>query len=630
MIDAPRAGCIVPSMRRHLALLAVGLAAACTDPTIEVELVFPGEGAGSLAEAVTRYDLAVVVANADCDAARYLELTAADLRRGTRVFIHDQPVGVPATLTDVPRVDDKLFVVTGYDVAGSVIAGGCAEVREPIEVDRRIPIPIEPALITRVIDSDALTPSLTLGDTDAFELLARERRHDGAPVSQAALRVVLRTSVGDLALATTGDAPVLTVTQVDTTDSVFAVSGLTRLPLDRLPGDHAPAGAAELVIRGAWSDEVNRLPVSIPVAPARAWLTADQAPNQIAPSWVTFDCAEPIGCLNVAALYQRGAGPPQLVSFHVTTGAMEPTRGPDLPGARALVAFQPTVRGPVTLATRTSTGWTKLDFVEGAWQATPGDEVTVAADQLLAFPPCGSARSVGLLSITGTTARGYLRPEATPAADSIGSGQFAAAVQAWLDDGEAVELLGAACVRGTTSDGELTIQPALAVRRTSATQSTTTLLTTGPSQATIIDTNLLGAVTAAALGTNLSVIATAVVDNGLRVQSYRLTRDARLVSDGVISHPVPATPTALATLDANGDDLDDTVALVPVGADLGVAMTLGGAGPEDAISATLRLPTTDRGQRVVALGQRDAAGHQRLLVLGADGLGRYDFAPLPP
>ncbi|MBL8621621.1 MAG: hypothetical protein JNK64_09965 [Myxococcales bacterium] len=615
-------------MRRHLALLALGLATACTDPTVEVQLVFPGDGPGSLAEAVTSYDLAVVVANADCDAARYLELSAADLRLGTREFIHDQPAGVPATLTNVPRVDPKLFVVTGYDLAGAVIAGGCAEVRDAIEADRPVPISMEPALITRVIDSEAVTPSLTLADTDAFELLARERRRDGAPVSQAALRFVLRTGVGDLPLTTSGDAPMVTVTKVDATDSVFTVSGLTQLPLDQLPGDDAPAGAAQLVIRGAWSDEVNRIPVSIQVDPARAWLAADQAPNQIAPSWVTFDCAEPVGCLNVAALHQRAAGPPRLVSFHVTTtGAMEPTRGPDLPGARALVAFQPTVQGPVTLATRTATGWTTLEFVDDAWQASPSDEVTVAADQLLAFPPCGSAGSVGVLAVTGTTARGYLSLERTPAADGVDSGQFAAALQAWLDDGEAVELLGAACVRGTTSDGELTTQPALAVRRTSATQATTTLLTTGPSQATIIDTNLLGAVTAAALGTNPSVIATAVVDNGLRVQSYRLTRDARLVPDGIISHPVPATPTALASLDANGDDIDDTVALVPVGADLGVAMTLGGASPEDAIGATLRLPTTDRGQRVVALGQRGATGHQRLLVLGPDGLGRFDFAP---
>lgn len=622
-------------MRGHLALLALGLATACTDPTIEVQLVFPDAGAGSLAEAVERYDLAVVVANADCAAARYLELSDEDLRRGTRVFIHDQPVDVPAILTDVPRVDAKLFVVTGYDAAGAVIAGGCADVRDPIEADRRIPIPMEPALITRVVNSEAVTPSLTLPGTDGFELLARERRRDGAPVNQAALRFALRTSVGDLALVTSSAPPGFRVDTVSEPDGVFAIRGLDSLPLDQLSATTSPAGPAELVIRGAWSDEVNRIPISFDVAPVEAWLDAARAPNRIAPAWTTLPCSGVDNpCTDGAALFQGASGPPHVVAFRARRPAPPETLltitlvpGPDVPDARTLVAFRRPLRDESLLVTRTTSGWTTLKLTMTGWVVATGDEVTAAADQLLALPRCGGP-SLGLLAVAGTNVQGYADVTPAVALDTDPIGRLAAALRGWLASGEQLELLGAACVqaRGTAA------QPAIAVRRTRADGERVTLLVSaGGDPPLVVDTDMVGAVTAAALGDVPTVIATSPEANTLRVRSSRLmlaTAAPRLVPDGIISHPVPAVPTALTTLDANRDGLDDTAALVPLGAGVGLAMTLGGARVDDALSATHALRTPMRGRRLAPLGK--PGEHQALLVLGDDSLAVYDFTPPRP
>ena len=626
-------------MRGHLVLLALGLATACTDPTVEVQLVFSGDGPGSLAEAVTRYDLAVVViAGADCDDPRYLELSAEDLARGTREFIRDQPLSSPATLANVPRVDPKLFVVTGYDQRGTVIAGGCADVREAIEADRPVPILMEPALITRVIDSDAVTPSLTLPETDGFELLARERRRDGAPVAQAALRFVLRTSVGDLPLATTRDTPSIQITPVAGTDSVFTVSGLAGLTLDQLPGDTQPAGPAELVIRGAWSDEVNRIPVSIAVPSTRATLDDGPVRNQIAAAWTTLPClASTSGpCVRAAALVQGAAGDPHLVTFTImwADGAPIPsiarTVGPELPGARTLVAFERPADGALRLVTRTATGWTTLQLTGEDWRATPGTEVTAAADQLLAFPPCGSDATIGLLAITGGRASGYERP--LPLVDPTARiGWLAAVIQGWLDQGETIELLGAACLRTRHSGGEAVFVPGLAVRRTTAAMATITLLLSDGSEAKVVDTDLVGAVTAAMVGEAPAIIAASPEHNALQVLSSRLIYDGaglRMVPDGLIAHPVPAVPKALTALDANVDGVEDTLALVPVGADLGLAMTIGRGRADDALSATLRLDLPAPVQRLVPLGQ--PGQRQRLVVLDDEGVVVFDFAPPRP
>ena len=55
--------------------------------------------------------------------------------------------------------------------------------------------------------------------------------------------------------------------------------------------------------------------------------------------------------------------------------------------ARTLVAFERPADGALRLVTRTATGWTTLQLTGEDWRATPGTEVTAAADQLLAFPP---------------------------------------------------------------------------------------------------------------------------------------------------------------------------------------------------------------------------------------------------
>lgn len=103
MIEPARAGCIVAPMRSSLAPLALVLAAACTHPTVDVRLVFP---AGTLKSAVATYD-----SDGGGPHRRRLrgravpELSAEDIGRGTRDAVRHQPVGVPAQLVSVPRVD---------------------------------------------------------------------------------------------------------------------------------------------------------------------------------------------------------------------------------------------------------------------------------------------------------------------------------------------------------------------------------------------------------------------------------------------------------------------------------------------------------------------------------------------
>lgn len=618
-------------MRSLLVPLALALGVGCTDPNVEVRLVFPDTG--SLKDAVATYDLTVaVLADAACGDARFLELSPEEIARGTRDAVTHQPVGVPAQLVSVPRVDPKLFLFTGYDRAGTVIAGGCTEVTKPIEADRPVDILIEPALITRVIDSETVSPSLDLATTDRFELLARERRRDGEAVPQAALRFALRTGVGELRL-TAGESGQFAVAAVADADGVFEVTGLTQLPLDQLPGAYRPAGPAELVIRGAWSDEVNRIPVSVKVAPTLGWLDAPQAANQIAPAWTTFPCADGSASCNVAAaLYQGASGPPAVVAFraqwqdndHSILPTLTRQTSPAVPDARTLVVFRRNRGDGGSLVTRTSGGWTTLTLSDDGWVVTTGDEVTTAADQLLALPPC-DAPSLGLLAITGAVAQGYADTTRAVADIKTPIGRLATTLQDLLTTGEQLELLGAACVQapGATS------QPAIAIRRTRASGEFVTLIVSEPEVAPrVIDTDMVGAVTAALLGNAPTVIAASPEGNTLRVQSSRLmlaTATPRMVPDGIISHPVPATPTALATLDANGDGIDDTVALVPLGVDLGVAMTLGGARADDALSATARLDTSARGQRLAVLGR--PGDRQGLLVLSDDHLALYDYAP---
>jgi hypothetical protein len=73
-------------------------------------------------------------------------------------------------------------------------------------------------------------------------------------------------------------------------------------------------------------------------------------------------------------------------------------------------------------------------------------------------------------------------------------------IQGWLDQGETIELLGAACLRTRHSGGEAVFVPGLAVRRTTAAMATITLLLSDGSEAKVVDTDLVGAVTAAMVG----------------------------------------------------------------------------------------------------------------------------------
>ena len=238
-------------MRSSLAPLALVLAAACTDPTVEVQLVFP---AGTLKRAVATYDLTVVVlTDADCEDARYLELSAEDIGRGTRDAVRHQPVGVPAQLVSVPRVDPKLFLLTGYDGTGRVIAGGCTEVTEPIEADRPVDILIEPALITRVIDSEAVsgTPKQLKVKylSEAYFAILKAKPELKAALRRAVIAVKIVPVLGGTALRNKGIHPLLdaVIDFLPSPADVPPVTGVdprnTTEKLARLPKNNEPLAA---------------------------------------------------------------------------------------------------------------------------------------------------------------------------------------------------------------------------------------------------------------------------------------------------------------------------------------------------------------------------------------------------
>src|SRR4051812_38859501 len=111
-------------MPRWIGPLLGVVAAACSDPSLEVAVTYPPGLRPHLA-AVT---LSVLViddaagAPATCAEVEYGELPAAVLEGGRRAVTSSQDA---PRLSAVPRLGPKLIVLEGRDLAGRRIAGGC-------------------------------------------------------------------------------------------------------------------------------------------------------------------------------------------------------------------------------------------------------------------------------------------------------------------------------------------------------------------------------------------------------------------------------------------------------------------------------------------------------------------------
>ncbi|MBL8624597.1 MAG: hypothetical protein JNK64_25030 [Myxococcales bacterium] len=618
-------------MRGTLAMVGAVTLGACTDPSVDVTLVFPPKGLGAvtaLADDLQRIDLTVAVLTAKpCAAIIDGTVTADELalgRRTTARLDRGDDGFTPVALTDVPRLDPKVFVLTGYDASGAVIAGGCEDVLA-IEGDVVVEVQVEPALITRVVPGPLTSPSLRLPLTPAEEALgavqviARERRAGGDLVPVGSLRTTLRGIGGEVTYGAVSPP----TTPADQASGLFTITGLDQ-PVSAV-------GPIELVVRGAWSDQVNRISAAVPPLKLQTIMIGPaDVPNTIAPSWAVMETRDAANqpAVVAAALFKGAAGTTQLVV--IREGADDTlVRQPPVPApeVRALATFRRDLDATLrpSIVARVSTGWVQL-----AWQTDPPTamrlttETTTAADQLLAIPPCGAA-SIGLLVGTGAVFTGYEDLVATAAAATSPIAKLAADLTSLAAGGATLEPLGAVCM--VTSVGVAT--PVVAVRQTLAGRAQIYLTT--PDVAPIA-TDFVGAVSAMPLDVGAALVAGVRTATGVRVQSYRLKYQdgaaPRLVPDGVIDHALPDVPRALAAMLANRDPYVDTLAIETLPGALGLSMTLGArvAGDELSAMTIVDVVGTDQSLRPIRLVDTAAGGgKQELLVTGSNGLATYDL-----
>ncbi len=594
--------------------LLTAAAAACSDPELEVVLTFPAmpvDAVTALETDIQRYQITVAQLTSTCPDLRALRITSADVALG-EVATFRASRGVdglpPIELAGVPRLGAKLVVFTGYGDGGAVIAGGCADVGDVVDGMAPVPLPVEPAIVTRVVPSALQWPSLRLpvaAASDVVQVVARERRANGGTLASGAVTSALRTVGHDEVPYGVVIAP---VTESEQANGIYTVSGLDVDPtvaLRAIDPQAAPVvGPVELVIRGAWSDQVNRIAAGVKPRPIAGVAIESAGLNQRAPSWVLVDDAtlpggDPADNVVAAALYQSPSGSPQLVTVRERGHHLEALAPIGAAGIEALAAFPRVADVAPWIVGLGSDGWYALDYrTDPPTLAPVGARATSHADQVLAMPRCGAA-SIGLVTGDGATFTAYPDLVAAPAGDQTPIGVITAAIRSLVVPGAVIELLGSACMVVRPD----VVAPVAAVRQTVGGVARVYLVTPDLPP---IETPFAGAITAAEVGAGAAIVGAVDTVSGPRVRSFRLKFDApgagalppRLVPDGVIDHPLPAPPRSLVTMRANPDPYYDSLALEDLGAQLGLSMTLGGPGLDDQLSAMQVNPVDGTDQRL--------------------------------
>ena len=548
------------------AVIAAVAATACTDPTIDV--VFDYDERTDLRQAITRFELAVYQlspsgAGAICDQIAFgllaNDLLDPALRSVVRAARPAEGEFGRLRLDDVPRLGPKQFVFTGYDARNQIFGGGCAEVGD-LDQDTTVTLPIEPTLIMRNVTREPMVETLTLPTTAEVEpeLIAFERYSGAPPTTPGSFRTTLRDDEHEASFGsiTPADDPALAA------DGLHVVSGLDVAPT---LGNQPPVGPVELTVYGRWADQSVRI-----AAVVQPWQIGGFAlgaePNLLAPSWTAFETIVGMGTdsdrvVAMAALYASTTTAPAVHVFRQVAGqvVMEPLGALPL-DARALAAWKRREAEVAQLVTLTDTGWVRINLDPLEVQAVSASS-DGPAEQLVAFKPCldgpGEESTIGLIAIARGRAIGVQGPGGlvNAAVTSV-----AARVQALLDAGGRVTLLGTSCGKLTPNAQSQT--PLLAVRVEDVGRDETYFIAPG---LPTIKSPFVGPVAVVAIEEQgLAVAGAELTSTGAVVTTYRLRLDPspRFVPNGEISHPLGQPPVALAVRDVTGDTVPDTLALV--------------------------------------------------------------------
>lgn len=598
----------------RLVPLAAVAATACADPTIDV--VFDYGGRDDLADQITRIELAVYTLR-DADPARIcndialgryradaLDAALESVTRGSRPADGQFQ---PLRLDDVPRLTDKQFVATGYDTRNQIIAGGCAAVGA-IESDVEIAIPIAPAILTQVIPSSALLPSLRLGPmapapVQPLKIFARERLSPDnlmveVPGLDAYLRVAPRGGADQeceyllgAPITSPGAAPGFGLAPDPELFTMVPPAPAPPPPAELAGSCLPPAGPVEVLIRAPWSEQVHRIPAFVPTVSVSAAFSELSVRD---PDWVVLPTSNGF---RAVGLVRPLVGPARVEAFVGSRGDPPSVRRTGQLAADGIEALGQ-LNGMVY--TRDATGWLVLDTSGGLprWElVTPAPGLP--ATTILSARKCGG-RAAGLLVDDGSTpiAAFVAAADARGIASALPEssvGRLARVVNAV--PGPKPRLLATACLPVGDDSDDLVLafeqqSPEglpilyLAVAGPAGTPLAPPLTTpfVGPiSPLPVADASLEVA--------DKSLVGAVATPSGYRALSYRLRREPelRLVPDGVVDHPLPGRPSALVALYMNDDDIADTIAIATFDGKVALSATLGSDTPDRLLSAMTTL-----------------------------------------
>lgn len=605
------------------AIAAAIAASGCTDPTLAV--VFDYGERTDLAAEVTRVEVAVYTLGdvnqetvcRDIALGRYrteaLDAALETVTRGSRPRGGAFP---PLRLDDVPRLADKQIVVTGYDARNQIIAGGCAAVGA-IEDDVEIAIPIAPAIITQVLPSPALLPSLRLGPNapapvQPLKIFARERvSPDNLMVEVPGLDAYLRVAPGQGADEECEYllGPRVTPPGADPGDGLAPDATLFTLvppaPAPRPPAELAgscldPAGPVEVLIRAPWSEQVHRIPAFVPTVSVNA---AFSEPSVRDPDWVVVPTSNGF---RAVGLVRPIVGPARVEAFVGSRGDPPSVRRTDQVAADGIEALGQLAGRVIT---RDATGWLVLDLDSSPprWRRgtpAPGRPATTIVNARR----CGEYPG-GLLvdDGSGTVAGFTLSDDGTEIAAADPNSSSVGRLARLINERPGLEpkLLATACLsvddndnnndddndddlvlafEQVTPDGRRVLYLALAGPQDTALMQPVATPFVGP----ISPLPLAGA---SPESTDRALVGAVSTPSGYRALSYRLRRDPelRLVPDGAVDHPLPGRPSALVALYMNDDDHADTIAIATFDGQVTLSATIGSDDPDRLLSAMTAL-----------------------------------------
>lgn len=547
-------------MRRlHGALLATAALAACSDPSLAIDIRYEDP---ALQDQLRSLTLAVVElpAHADgspvaCDEVRYGRVSRDSLDGGRRASASagDGSAG----LTGVPRLGEKLVILEGRDAAGARIAGGCAALGD-IEADTRVEVTAEIVPRVRIIGADGAVRDPSDPPATFAVGLLQPWREDGRVVGLGGRRVDvdLRDRAADretIASATScGDGGPACATG--------ATTGLATVPLSLIKDGLTPPivpGPVEVIVRAPWIEEplVARAFEPIPVVPGSEVFLApvglQRTPNQAAPSWAFVKGTG----LRAAALYVSGGDTRayRIVLIENRVGTPVLTRRDILVGEPvfSLVAWDG------DFWTRTASGWRKVNFNTSTLAPAVGG-AGEAATEMFAIEPCdGGAEPKGLLVRAGDGP--YVAYDA-PAVPHVGTGDQLAALTSIVNLFDSGRVLGTLCLTYPTVGTRRTVVVRGEATGAGSSRVGTYLVYSAPPPGPLLSPVASGFLGYPGGGTWRLAGATLDV-TGPRLTSYTLTGDQLLGGeDGRLDGELTTLPTSTAVADLDDDGELDLVA----------------------------------------------------------------------